>query len=355
MLSSETSSKARALGAVVLSGTSFQVGAAFGALLFPAVGATGVVALRMLIAAPTLLLIGRPRFARFTRPEFLIIGCLGTAMATMSLALFAAVDRVGLGVAVTIEFLGPLTVSLLSSKRIVDAVCAVGAAAAVVLLTGFSGNSDPLGLVLAFLAAAMWGSSIVLNARLSVALPGTQGTAAAMAVAALWCIPIGAVSAGSALLDWKILLIGVGAAVLASVIPPLLELFAIRRLTRATYGTVMALYPAIAALAGLIVLGERLGGTQWVAVALICTSSAAATLSAANSPHHNTNHPRGADTVRGEPTSDGTHPHPPIMCKDPATRCTACVCASEAAKPTVNTVSAASRPTDRSEKEYADG
>ncbi len=269
---------AGALGAVILSGASFQFGAAFGATLFPIVGALAVVGLRMAIAAPVLLLLGRPRLRDFRGADLLLCLALGVVMAFMSIALYSAVDRVGLGIAVTIEFLGPLTVALLGSRHLRDAPLAILAALAVAGLTGLGGHRDLIGILLAFTAAALWAIAIRINAHLRDSVPGNQVPAVGMAVSALICVPLGAVTGGSELFRWHVLAVGVGAAVFASVFPPILELYALRRLTAGAYGTLMALYPAISGVAGALVLGESLTVFQWLCVATICGVCALSTV-----------------------------------------------------------------------------
>ena len=277
---SSRSARSAALGAVVLSGVSFQLGAAVGALIMPTVGFVGVVAIRMMVAAPVVLLVGRPRLRDFSRRQLIQVIVLGVVMATMSLTLFAAIERIGLGLAVTIEFLGPLTISLIASRRMRDAVGAFIVAAAVVLLAGADGQVDLVGILLAFVAATCWATAITLNGSVGRSIPGNAGPAVAMTVGAVFVVPVGLAATGTNFLDLHVLWAGAGTALLASVFPPLLELFAIRRLSRPAYGTSMALYPAVAALCGWVILGESLSIVKWCAVSTICVVSALATYSA---------------------------------------------------------------------------
>ncbi|MFC9553048.1 DMT family transporter [Rhodococcus sp. NPDC056960] len=256
---------------------SFQSGAAVGALIMPTVGFVGVVAIRMMVAAPVLLLVGRPRLREFSRRQLIQVIALGVVMATMSLTLFASIERIGLGLAVTIEFLGPLTVSLVASRRTRDALGALVVAAAVVLLAGADGRVDLVGILLAFSAATCWATAITLNGSVGKSIPGNAGPAVAMTVGAVFVVPVGLAATGANFLDVHVLWAGAGTALLASVFPPLLELFAIRRLSRAAYGTSMALYPAVAALCGWAILDESLSIVKWCAVSTICLVSALAT------------------------------------------------------------------------------
>ncbi|MFQ6331772.1 EamA family transporter [Nocardia sp. CWNU-33] len=269
-----------ALGALVLSGVSFQVGAAVGVLLFPAIGFLAVVGLRLVFGAPILWMVGRPRLGSLTRSDLMTAATFGIVSGAMSLSLFAAVERIGLGVAVTIEFTGPLAVSLLTSRRWLNGCCAVIAAGAVCALTGLSGKVDPMGCALGFVAAGLWASSILLSSRMGSTIPGRQGPAVAVAAAAVCFAPVALIHAGRGLADPGILLLGFCAAILATVVPQLLELFAIRRLSRGEYGNLMALYPAIAGIVGVLVLREDLSPSQWTAIATISAVSCIVTISA---------------------------------------------------------------------------
>ena len=181
---------------MVTSGLSNQVGASAGALAFPVIGPLGVVAVRQWVAATVLWATARPEPRAFTRAQWRPVLALALVYAVMNLTLYTAIDRVGLGLAVTLEFLGPLTVALASSRRRLDAACAVIAAAAVLVLIHPAPSTDYLGIGVGLLAAVCWGCYILLNRTLGQRLPGLQGTAAASLVSSsLRCTPIGPASA----------------------------------------------------------------------------------------------------------------------------------------------------------------
>lgn len=174
------------------SGLSNQIGASVAALAFPVVGPAGVVAIRQWVAAGVLWAVGRPRPRSFTAAQWRPVLGLALVFAVMNLSLYTAIDRVGLGLAVTLEFCGPLAVALAGSRRRIDALCALAAAAAVVVLTRPSPSTDYLGVGLALLAAACWGCYILLNRTVGRRLPGLEGSAAAAAVSGILHLPVGA-------------------------------------------------------------------------------------------------------------------------------------------------------------------
>jgi len=192
----------------------------------------------------------------------------------MNAAFYAAIARIPLGIAVTLEFVGPLTVSVFASRKRRDFVWAALAAVGVVLLAPF-GNStiDPLGVGLALLAGACWGAYILLNVRVGRTFVGGAGLALSMAVAALVLLPLGVWSGGAALLNPKILLLGIGVAILSTVIPFTLELEALRRLPARVFGVLMSLEPAMATLVGFVVLREVVSVRALIALTLIVLAS----------------------------------------------------------------------------------
>ncbi|MGI8845099.1 MAG: EamA family transporter, partial [Thermoleophilaceae bacterium] len=204
----------------------------------------------------------------------------GIALAAMNLGFYEAIDRIPLGVAVTLEFIGPLTVAIAGSRRALDLLWVTLAAGGILLLAGLGGGSiDALGASLALLAGVCWGSYILLSARVGTVFSGGAGLALAMAVGAVLLVPVGVAGAGSALLDGRVIVIGVAVAMLSSAIPYSLELRALRRLPTGVFGVLMSIEPAAAALAGLVVLGEVLHARELVAIALVVVASAGATRS----------------------------------------------------------------------------
>jgi len=259
---------------VLLSIISVQLGAALAKGLFQTIGSGGTVFLRVGFAAIALLLAWRPRLREYSRADYTLIILFGLTIAGMNAAFYAAIARIPLGIAVTLEFVGPLGVSVFASRRRGDLLWAGLAAAGVVLLAPF-GNTmiDPLGVGLALLAGGCWATYILLNVRIGRAFPGGTGLALSMSVAALVLIPLGVWNGGVTLLSPKVLLLGVGVAILSTIIPFSLELEALRRLPARVFGVLMSLEPAVAALVGFVVLREVTGLRALVALALIMVAS----------------------------------------------------------------------------------
>jgi inner membrane transporter RhtA len=198
----------------------------------------------------------------------------------MNLFFYLSLARIPLGIAVTVEFLGPLTIALAGSRRWRDALWALLAAAGVVLLTDGGGDLDMLGLLFALIAGVCWGAYILLSSALGKQSSEGGGLALGMAVAAVVVVPFGIADSGTALFSPWILVVGAGVALLSSVIPYSLELEALRRIPPRVFGVLMSMEPAVAALVGLVVLGESLQAPQWVAVLCVVAASAGATRSA---------------------------------------------------------------------------
>ena len=207
----------------------------------------------------------------------------GVILGLMNLSFYLALDRLPLGIAVTIEFLGPLAVALLGSRRWLDAFWAVLAAGGVVLLMEGGGDLDLVGVLFALAAGVFWGLYILLGAALGRHTTEGNGLALGMVIAALIAVPFGVADAGTALLEPWVLAAGLGVALLSSVIPYTLDLEALRRMPARVFGILMSLEPAMAALIGLILLSESLHWSQWIAVLCVVIASAGATRSAAPS------------------------------------------------------------------------
>ncbi|KAA5834309.1 EamA family transporter [Saccharopolyspora hirsuta] len=256
------------------SGLSNQLGAAIGSMAFPVIGPAGVVAVRQWIAAVLLLGVGRPRLRAFTPPQWRLVLALAAVFATMNLALYAAIDRIGLGLAVTLEFLGPLVVALAGSRRLLDLGCAVIAAAGVVVLTRPQPSTDYLGIGLALLAAVCWACYILLNRAVGRRLPGAQGSAAAAGVSGLVFVPVGVLVLVEHPPTAGALVCAAGAGLLASAVPFLVDLLALRRIPAAAFGIFMSVNPVLAAGVGVLVLGESLQVAQWLSIAAIVAANA---------------------------------------------------------------------------------
>ncbi|MER5812641.1 EamA family transporter [Streptomyces sp. NPDC002033] len=264
---------------VVCAGVSVQFGAALAVTLMPRAGAAGVVTLRLAAAALVLLVLCRPKVRGYSRSDWGTVVAFGVAMAGMNGLFYQSIDRIPLGPAVTLEVLGPLALSVIVSRRLVNLLWAGLALAGVVLLSGHGGGGfgfgslDPAGAAFAVGAGAMWAAYIVFSARTGRRFPQADGLALAMAVAAVISLPLGAVEAGSDLLVPSTLALGLGVAVLSSVLPYTLELLALRRLPAPTFAILMSLEPAIAASAGFLVLHQAMSVFDAVAIALVIAAS----------------------------------------------------------------------------------
>ncbi|WP_370353141.1 DMT family transporter [Catenulispora sp. EB89] len=280
--SASTALAARAFGSVpptvlVLLGIlSTQLGAALAKHLFGAVGGFGAVALRLFFAAAVLMGFWRPTLRMERRAWTTVLG-YGVVLGSMNLCFYQSLARIPLGIAVTTEFLGPLAVALAGSRRWLDALWAVLAGGGVLLLTEGGGKVDLVGVLFALGAGLFWGLYILMGAALGRHTSEGDGLALGMAVAALLAVPFGVVSGGTALLRPWVLLVGLGVALLSSVLPYSLDLEALRKIPPRVFGILMSLEPAVAALIGLMVLGESLGLSQWIAVLCVVVASAGAT------------------------------------------------------------------------------
>lgn len=257
------------------SGLSNQTGAAVAALAFPVVGPAGVVAVRQWVAGAVLLAVGRPRVRTFTRAQWWPVLGLAAVFAVMNLSLYTAIGRIGLGLAVTLEFLGPLAVALAATRRRADLACALAAGAAVAVLSRPRPAADYAGIALALLAAVCWACYILLGLTVGRRLPGVQGPAAAAAVSALAYVPVGAVVLAHRPPTAAALGYAVTAGVLSSAVPFLSDLLALRRVPARLFGMFMSVNPVLAALVGTVVLDQRLGPYEWTAIAVIVTANAA--------------------------------------------------------------------------------
>lgn len=255
-------------------GVSNQMGASLGALAFPVIGPAGVVAVRQWVAAAVLFAVGRPRLRALTRAQWGPIVAMGLVFGCMNLTLYSAVDRIGLGLAVTLEFLGPLAVALVSSRRWTDLGCVLAAGGAVAVLMRPQPSSDHLGIGLALVAAACWAAYILLNRTVGRRVPGIEGSAAAAGVSALVFLPVGAWVLWHQPPTWAALGCAVAAGLLSSTVPFLGDLYALRRVPARFFGLFMSVHPVMAALAGLVVLGQHLAWPDWAAIAAVVAANA---------------------------------------------------------------------------------
>jgi inner membrane transporter RhtA len=272
-------------GLVVAAIASVQFGSALAATLFQRVGPGGTVLLRLASAAGILVLLWRPRLRGRTRHELLLAAVFGLVLAAMNLSFYEAIDRIPLGIAVAIEFVGPLAVAVSGSRRRVDRLWVALAIAGIFALThGSVHGLNYLGVAFALAAGCLWGTYIVLNARLGRAFEGSTGLTLAMCVAALAALPAGIASGGSHLLEPASLALGSAVGILSSVIPYSFELEALRRIAPPTFGVFMSLEPGVAALAGFPVLGQELGARALLGIALVVVASLGASRGAADVP-----------------------------------------------------------------------
>ncbi|MPY10749.1 EamA family transporter [Arthrobacter bussei] len=268
----------RATGLVTALGgaLSNQFGAASGSLAFPVIGPLGVVAVRQIVAAVILLPLVRPRVLDLTRAQWWPVLLLALVFGTMNLTLYLAIDRIGLGLAVTLEFCGPLAVALLTSRTRSSVICAVIAGAGVTAITRPQPTTDYAGIGLALIAACSWAAYILLNRTIGSRISGAQGTATATGVSAALFLPVGVWILLTSRPDAFTLLCAIGAGVLASAVPFLADLVALRRIPTNVFGILMSINPVLAALIGAVLLDEHLGTVESIGIVLIVTANTAA-------------------------------------------------------------------------------
>jgi inner membrane transporter RhtA len=263
---------------LVLSGIiSVQVGAAIAKDLFDLVPPTAMVWLRLITSAVILLLVARPRLTGHSRRDWWIVFGFGVSLMTMNWAIYQSFARIPLGIAVTIEFLGPLTVAVIGSRRLTDLLWVALAGMGVALLGLSRATLTLAGVGFALLAALGWAFYILLSAQTGRRWPGISGIAVASMVGAIVLAPPAIVEAGSQMLNPTILALGFAIGLLSSVIPYSFELIALRRIPPRVFSILMSLEPAAAALAAMIVLGEFLSLVQWLAMGCVVLASIGAT------------------------------------------------------------------------------
>ncbi|HEY7267700.1 MAG TPA: EamA family transporter [Solirubrobacterales bacterium] len=259
---------------VLVAVVSVQCGSATATTLFDRVGPAGAVLYRLAFAAILLLAIWRPRPMEAGRDGLLLVAAFGVTLAAMNLCFYEALDRIDLGITVTLEFVGPLLLGLLGSRRRLDLVWVACAAAGVLLLTRPSGSANAAGIGFALLAGGFWAAYILLSARVGRTFAGGRGLALAMAVGGIVMVIPGTAAAGGDLLDPAAAAVGAATAMLSSVIPYSLELEALRRIAVGTFGVLMSLEPAVAAVIGLIALDQGLAAVEVAGIGLVVVASA---------------------------------------------------------------------------------
>jgi inner membrane transporter RhtA len=265
--------------------SSVQLGGAFAKTVFDEIGPGGTAFLRVLFAALILAALWRPAVRRLSAAEWRLAVAYGFALVAMNLTFYEALDRIPLGIAVTFEFVGPLGVAIMGSRRPLDLVWVALAAAGILLLSDFgTADLDGLGVALALLAGCFWAAYILLAVRVGRVYEGATGLTIGMCAGAVMLLPFGVADAGGDLLSTEAVAVALAVAVLSSVIPYSLELEALRRLPAGVFGVLMSLEPAAAALAGFIVLDEGLATREVLAIALVVAASAGAARNASVPP-----------------------------------------------------------------------
>lgn len=269
--------------AVILAIVSVQGGAAFAKEMFPALGPAGTAGMRIGLSALMLLVWFRPPLTRLTRAQWSSAIWYGVVLGAMNLSFYLALQRIPLGLAVALEFVGPLALAVFGSRRASDFFWVALAAAGIGLIAPWGdqvGALDPSGVLLALLAGSFWAGYIVLGGRLSRVLQGGQGAATGMLFASIVILPFSFAEGLATRLTGPLFAAGLAVALLSSAIPFTLELQALRVLSSRTFGILMSLEPAVAALSGLAFLHEQLTWTQWLAIVFVSAASAGATFTA---------------------------------------------------------------------------
>jgi inner membrane transporter RhtA len=264
------------VGIMLTSAMSAQTGAAIGAHAFPLIGPAGVVAIRQLVAVCVLLPTARPPVRSFTREKWTPVVALAVVLATMNLSLYSAIERIGLALAITLEFLGPLAVALIASRSRRDLGRAIVAGVGVYVLVLPQPSSNWLGIGLALYAACCWAAYIVLNRIVGARVPGVQGPAVATTITAAAYLPVVVSLVVTGRLTPAALAFSVAAGLLSSVIPFTFDLVSLRRVSPRFFSIVQSFHPVFAALAGLVLLGQVLALHEWIGILIVVAVNVAA-------------------------------------------------------------------------------
>lgn len=267
--------------AVLLAIISVQCGAAIAKTLFPAIGAAGTASIRIGISALILLLVYRPNLKAITPEQWKIVVPYGLSLGAMNLIFYLAIERIPIGLAVTLEFIGPLLVAIIGSKRVIDYCWVLLAAAGIILIAPWSNERiDSLGVLFALIAGALWAAYIVLGGKISKIMNDGQAVSTGMLFAALLVLPFGFLENGLVNLTPKLFGMGVALALLSSAIPFTLEMKALGQLPPRTFSILMSLEPAAASVCAFIFLQENLSFYEILAVVCVVVASAGSTLTA---------------------------------------------------------------------------
>mgnify|MGYP003574919560 FL=1 len=267
--------------AVLMAIISVQGGAAIAKGIFPVMGAGGTVMLRIVLSAIILLAIHRPNFKKITGSQWKLVVWYGLVLGAMNTSFYLSLARIPLGLAVTLEFIGPLLLAVSTSKKALDFLWVILAAVGIALIAPWSPNSniDLIGAALALLAGAFWAAYIVIGGKLSKTMDGGIAVSIGLVVASFVAVPAGIIEGNLHQINPTILFWGLGIALLSSAIPYTLEMNALKHIPAKTFSILMSLEPAVAAFCGLLFLGEQLSINEWIAIMLVVAASAGATLS----------------------------------------------------------------------------
>ena len=266
--------------AVLLAIVSVQGGASLAKSLFPALGAASTAAIRIGLSAVILMLFNRPKFRHLTSQQWQTLIPYGVVLGAMNITFYLSIARIPLGLAVTLEFIGPLLVAVAGSKKPLDFLWVLLAAFGIVLIAPWNADSvDPIGAALALLAGGFWAAYIVMGGKIAKIMDGGQAVSIGMVVATIVVLPFALIDGGLANLNPKLLMFGIALALLASAIPYSLEMKALKQMPAKTFSILMSLEPAMAAFFGLVFLQEFLTLVEWSAIALVITASMGSTFS----------------------------------------------------------------------------
>jgi len=267
--------------AVLLAIISVQCGAAIAKTLFPAIGAAGTASIRIGVSALILLLAYRPNLKEITLAQWKIVAPYGLSLGAMNLIFYLAIERIPIGLAVTLEFIGPLLVAIIGSRRLIDYCWVLLAAAGIVLIAPWSNDKiDPLGVLFALVAGGLWAAYIVLGGKISKIMKDGDAVTTGMLFAAILILPFGFYENGLANLTPKLFGMGIALALLSSAIPFTLEMKALGQLPPRTFSILMSLEPAAASICAFIFLQEKLNFYEIAAVVCVIAASAGSTLTA---------------------------------------------------------------------------
>lgn len=272
-------SKNVAVSAALLSMISVQGGASVAKYLFPLLGPAGTSTLRIGFAGILLALINRPNIRKFTRNMWLYSLVYGLCLGFMNLLFYYGIQRIPLGLGVTVEFIGPLTLALVMSKKPLDIIWAILAGTGIALIVPWQSNGvDPIGLLFVLAAGALWAGYIFVGGKITQKMKGTDAVTMGICIATLFILPIGILSHDLDNLNLKLALIGLVVAVFSSALPFSLDIIAFKRIPAKTFSILQSLQPAFGALSGLLFLGEILSLKQWIAIACVIFASMGATV-----------------------------------------------------------------------------